>query len=525
MDWHYIVIGAGAAGCAVAYRLSLAGHLPPVLLLEAGPDDTDPRIKVPSAFPQLLGSRFDWGYQTAPQRGAESRQMRWPRGRVLGGSTSINAMVYQRGHRAVYDEWAALGNPGWDYETMLPNFKRNQNQMRGNNKYHATGGPLNVEDQRDPNPMTIAMIEAANNLGYPLNSDFNGAVQEGFGLFQVTQRKGIRHSAADAYLRPSQQNNLAWKTDAHVTRLLFDQDRCVGVEYMQLGELHQVRAKVEVLVCAGTINSPQLLMLSGIGPADHLREHGIDVIADVPGVGQNLQDHPAMMLSWATKHASSKLRRSRRVNKLAYKMIKRGKLASPLAEGGGFVTLGDEAICPDAQFHFIPDYFIGHGDHSPGGAGITIAASAVRPRSRGAITLESSDPFAPPRIDPRYFDDPRDLETLVEAAKLAREFTRQKPLSKYIQTEYMPGASITEDDHLAEVIRAHAQTMYHPAGTCKMGPESDPMAVVDANLHVRGVQGLRVIDASIMPTIANANINAATQAIAEKGADLVRRKT
>lgn len=524
MGWHYIVIGAGAAGCTVAYRLSLAGHLPPVLLLEAGPDDADPRVKIPAAFPQLLGSRFDWDYQTTPQLGASSRQMRWPRGRVLGGSTSINAMVYQRGHRAVYDEWAALGNPGWDYETMLSNFKRNQNQARGNNKYHATGGPLNIEDQRDPSRMTIAMIEAANNLGYPLNSDFNGATQEGFGLFQVTQKRGARHSAADAYLRPSQQNNLEWKTDAHVTRLLFDKNRCVGVEYMQLGELHQVRAEVEVLLCAGTINSPQLLMLSGIGPADNLRAHGIDVIADLPGVGQNLQDHPAMMLSWATKHASSKLRRSRRANKLAYKMLKRGKLASPLAEGGGFVTLGDDASYPDAQFHFIPDYFIEHGAHTPGGAGITIAVSAVCPRSRGEVTLVSADPFTAPRIDPRYFDDPRDLDTLVEATKLAREITRQEPLSRYIRREYMPGTTVVDDEHIAETIRAHAQTMYHPAGTCKMGPERDPMTVVDPSLRVHGIEGLRVIDASIMPTIANANINAATQAIAEKGADLVRRR-
>lgn len=518
--YDYIIVGAGSAGCVLANRLSEDGRNT-VLLLEAGGPDDNQAIHIPAAFAQLLKTPLDWAYETEASPGLNGRTMFWPRGKMLGGSSSINAMIYQRGHRADYDQWAALGNPGWSYADVLPYFKRAEHQERGADAFHGVDGPLNVAELRSPNPMSLAFVQAGQEIGLPYNHDFNGAAQEGVGLFQVTQKNGARCSAAVAYLHPAlKRPNLTAQTGALVTGICFEGRRAVGVAYQQGGERKEARARREVILAGGAINSPQLLMLSGIGAGAALHDLGIPVVVDLPGVGQNLQDHLAMMVAYeATQPVSlSNALKPEAVNE--YMTSATGPLSSNVGEAGAFIKTQPGLPIPDIQFHFAPAYFINHGFTQPGEHGLTIGPTLVGVYSRGELTLRSTDPQAAPRIAPNYLADERDLAALIAGVKVARQIAQTAALRPFRGQEVLPGAANVTDADIAESIRNHAQTLYHPVGTCKMG--GDPLAVVDAQLRVYGVSGLRVIDASIMPTIVNANTNAPTIMIAEKAADLIK---
>ena len=521
--YDYIIVGAGAAGCVLARRLS-ADPGCRVLLLEAGPKDQRREIHIPAAFSRLFGSSLDWGYQTEPEPALNGRQLYWPRGKVLGGSTSINAMIYQRGHPAFYDQWAAAGNPGWRFADILPYFKKAENQTRIRDNFHGVGGPMDIVDAREPNPLSRAFVYAGMGAGLPVNPDFNGATQEGVGFYQLMQRDGQRQSAAAAYLKPILgRPNLTIITQAQALRILFTGKRAIGILYSKDGCLHDVRARQEVILSGGAINSPQLLLLSGIGPADILRQHGIQPLLDLPGVGQNLQDHLALGVVWSCPEPVSLAKADSTWQLLRYLALRRGPLASNLAEAGGFVRTQPDYAAPDLQFHFVPGYFRNHGfDHFDGHC-FTLAPTLVRVVSTGAISLRSARPQQAPIIQANYLSDPSEMATMVQGVRLAREIIAGAAFDQYRGLELHPGPGKQSPAELEAFVRQHVQTLYHPVGTCKMG--QDPLAVVDANLRVHGAAGLRVIDASIMPVIVNANTHAPTVMIAEKGADLIRRWT
>lgn len=518
--YDYIIVGAGSAGCVLANRLTEDAHTQ-VLLLEAGGPDQAKEIHIPAAFSKLFRTAHDWAYFTEEQPHLHHRKLYWPRGKLLGGSSSMNAMIYIRGNRANYDEWERLGNEGWSFADVLPYFKKAEKQARGASEYHGTGGPLNVCDLRHVNPLSRAFVEAGVELGFARNDDFNGSQQEGVGFYQVTQKNGKRHSTAAAYLRPAmQRKNLTVQTQAHATRVIFDRQRAVGVTYVRDGKQTDARAAREVILSGGAVNSPQLLLLSGMGPADHLQSLCIDVVMDLPGVGQNLQDHLATGVAYACTQPLSLASAERLSNILNYLLFSHGPLTSNVAEAGGFVRIRPAAPVPDLQFHFAPVYFMDHGFQKVEGHGFTIGPTLLYPKSRGTIQLHSSDPFAPPLIQPNYFADEADLKLLVEGIKLARRFGQTKAFAPFCGGETAPGAQVQSDAEIAEAIRGNVQTLYHPVGTCKMG--NDPLAVVDAQLRVHGIEGLRVVDASIMPTIVGGNTNAPTIMIAEKAAALIR---
>jgi choline dehydrogenase len=518
--YDYIIVGAGSAGCVLANRLT-EDPATTVLLLEAGGPDEAQEIHIPAAFSGLFKSPLDWAYETEEQPHLNNRKLYWPRGKVLGGSSSINAMVYMRGNRRDYDHWSALGNQGWSYAEVLPYFKKAENAERGVSDYHGTGGPLNVTDHRTLNPLSRAFVEAGLEAGIPLTTDFNGAEQDGVGFYQVTQRQGLRHSAAVGYVHPILgRPNLTLQTNALVTNVLFQGTRAVGVAYVHNGEKQQVTANKEVILSGGSINSPQLLMLSGIGPAHHLEALGIPLVADLPGVGQNLQDHPAIVVLYASTQPISLAHAQSPENLQDFIDNKRGPLTSNVAEGGAFVRTQAGLPMPDLQYHFAPVYYLNHGFTVPEGDGYTIAPCVLHPRSRGFIALRSTAPTEAPLIQPNYFADEADMQVLVEGVKIARKIGEARAFAPFRDVETHPGSQAQSDEEIAEYIRTYVETLYHPVGTCKMG--NDSMAVVDAHLRVRGVEGLRVIDASIMPTVVGGNTNAPTIMIAEKAADLIK---
>jgi choline dehydrogenase len=515
----YLVVGAGSAGCVVAARLAESGRHS-VLLLEAGGPDTNEAIHVPIAGSSLFRTEYDWAYESEPQAGVGGRREYLPRGKVLGGTGSMHSTVYQRGHASIYDGWAAAGNPGWSYAELLPYFKKAQHQERGASEAHGTGGPLNVADPRYVNPLSRAFVEAARELGLRVLDDFNAGQQEGFGIFQVMQKDGMRWSTASAYLRPAlARPNLTVETGAHVVRLLFEGTRCVGAIYGQGGEQHTVRVRREVILSAGAYNSPHLLLLSGVGPGAALAAHGIAVVRDLPGVGQNLQDHMMVPVAYHSTQPITLAAAQTEEELRKFQTERRGMLTSSVAEAGGHFRVAPAAPAPDLQIFFGPTWFILHGQGNPAGHGFTALPGLVTPRSVGAVTLRSADPYAAPRIETNALSHPGDVAVLVAGIKLARRLIAAHAFDPYRGDEFAPGPAVQRDAELEANVRVNAQTLYHPVGTCKMG--RDALAVVDPELRVHGVTGLRVADASIMPAIVNANPNAPTIAIAEKAADLI----
>ncbi len=518
MNYDYIVIGAGSTGCVVASRLSEVAELR-VLLLEAGGPDNHPDTRLPLAWRELRGTELDWHYTTTPQIHCHNRVIQMPRGKLYGGSSATNAMIYQRGCPTDYDGWATLGNPGWAWRDVLPYFMKSERQARGASPFHGMDGPLHVSDPRDPNPLSLAFVEAAQQVGLAANDDFNDGEQLGAGLHQVTQQNGERCSAADAFLKPAlARENLTATPFAQVTRLLFRDNRCIGATYVKNGRMHEALAEREVIVCAGAINSPQILMLSGLGAADELQRHGVAVRADLPGVGQNLQDHARVFVSHFAREPVSLARMQDPAERERYDEERLGVWTSNLGEAGAFVQLDPSQPAPELQLIFLPriDY-----PPDPKAHGYLLAPGLVATKSAGSLKLRSANPFDSPLIDPNYLADERDMQVLLEGIKLAREILAAPAFQRFRGDEYLPGSSQRSDDELRHFIRANLDTIFHPTGSCKMGPAEDALAVVDSQLRVHGVAGLRVADASIMPYIVNANTNAPCIMIGEKCAAML----
>ena len=509
--FHYVVVGAGAAGSVLAHRLS-EDPATRVLVLEAGAPDDDPRIRKPSAFRQLLATPFNWGESTDAEPHLHDREVNLPRGRGWGGGGSISAMVYVRGHAADFDRWEAAGNPGWGYDDVLPYFKKAENQERGPSAHHGVGGPHNVADPRWVSPISEAFVAAAEQAGLPSNDDFNGPRQEGAGLYQLNQKDGARHSAADAYLRPALgRENLTVESHARATRVLFDGRRAVGVAYLQNGQAHEVRASREVILSAGSIGSAQLLLLSGIGPAEALRELGVPVVQDRPAVGENLQDHPRVALTYASRKPLGLSDAEREDAEKEYAESRTGPLSSNGIGAGAFVRLAAADPAPAVQIMLTAN---------PAAGTFSIHAALMHPRSRGALRLRSADTSEGPAILINYLADDRDLERLASGLEVVRRIAGAEALAEYRGDELGPGPGGWEPETLRDYIRDNVGTFFHPVGTCRMG--SDDQAVVDPDLRVRGVEGLRVIDASVMPDLLSGATHAATVMIAEKGADLLK---
>ncbi|MET0863205.1 MAG: GMC family oxidoreductase N-terminal domain-containing protein [Nakamurella sp.] len=520
LGFDYIIVGSGSAGCVLAARLSADPNVT-VLLLEAGGTARRVESVVPALYPRLFRSSVDWAYRTEVQDRLNGRRLFWPRGRMVGGSSRMNDMVYIRGNRADYDRWHTLGNDGWDYRSVLPYFRRSENQQRGPSEFHGVGGPLDVSDLRYVHPRTLDFLAAAGATGLDRNDDFNGAEQVGVGLHQVNQLAGRRSSAASGFLRPALgRTNLTVVTGAHAGRVLFAANRAVGVQWMRHGRLETATADAEVVLSGGSVNTPALLMLSGVGDATALAAIGIRPRVDLPGVGRNLQDHLMVPVSWRSAEQSSLLDGKSARSVLSYATRRTGPLASNLGQAGAFTSTGPEAAAPDTQLVFAPVLLDDVRDDrvvEPTEHGYSIGSVLLQPASRGEVTLSSANPADRPVVRPGYLTEPGDLETLVRGVRLALAIGGSQPLAGAARDRHaLAGASRGE---LEQFIRANVDTMFHPVGTCAMGTGDD--AVVDPDLRVKGLDGLRVVDASVMPTVTRGNTHAPTTMIAERAADLL----
>ena len=525
VEFDYVIVGAGSAGCVLANRLSADGKHS-VLLLEAGPKDTNLWIHVPLGYGKLFKEKtVNWMYQTEPEPGLDGRTVFQPRGKVLGGSSSINGLLYVRGQHADYDRWRQHGNAGWGFDDVLPYFKKAENQQRGGDKYHGVGGPLPVSDLGHPDPLSAAFIDAAAETGLPTNPDFNGATQEGAGFFQTTTRGGRRASTAVAYLRPAKgRHNLRVETAALAQRILFEGRRARAVEYRQAGALRTARARKEILVSSGAYNSPQLLQLSGVGPAELLQKHGIDVVFDAPGVGRDLQDHLQVRVIMRCAKSvtlndvvNSPVRKI--LTGLQYAAFRTGPLTIAAGTSGAFFKSHPRLATPDIQIHFLPFSTDKMGEKLHSFSGFTASVCQLRPESRGSLRIRSADPTAPPEIRINYLATEVDRTANVEGLKILRKILQAPALRPYVIEEIDPGAKVSSDEALLAYCRQRGSTIYHPTSTCRMG--NDPLAVVDQRLRVRGLDGLRVVDGSIMPDLVSGNTNAAIIMIAEKASDMI----
>lgn len=524
--FDYIIVGGGSAGCVLASRLS-ENSAARVLLIEAGGKDSHPYIHMPVGFAKLTSGPLTWGLDTAPQRNANDREIPYAQARVLGGGSSINAEVFTRGNPVDYDRWASReGCPGWSFKDVQPYYLRSEGNTILAGDYHGIEGPLGVSNIPDPQPLTKAFVQSCQQLGMPYNPDFNGPVQEGAGVYQTTTRNARRCSAAVGYLKPVlNRPNLKLETGCLVTRILFSGTRATGVEYRQGDQLNSVRAESEIIVTAGAIGSPKIMMLSGVGPGGHLRGHGIDVVHDLPGVGQNLNDHFGIDIVYELKGPTS----LDKYNKLhwmlwagiEYTLFKSGPVTSNVVEGGAFWYADRAEPVPDLQFHFLAGAGVEAGVPAiPSGSGCTLNSYTLRPRSRGSVTLRSARPEDLPIVDPNFLDDPYDLKTSAEGVRISREIMSQPALAKYVRQEHFPGKDVQTQADFEAYARQFGRTSYHPTCTCKMG--TDDMAVVDPQLRVHGLEGLRICDSSIMPSLVGSNTNAATIMIGEKASDLIR---
>jgi choline dehydrogenase len=520
-DYDYVIVGAGSAGCVLANRLSDDPAIR-VLLLEAGGSDRNVNIRIPAGFPKQFRTKLDWGYTSEPEPNLIGRSMYLPRGRSLGGSSSMNAMIYLRGHSSDFDDWAERGATGWSYAEVLPYFRRSEHNERIGDEFHGQGGPLNVADPTWTSSLTEPFIESAAAVGIPRNDDFNGASQDGAGPVQVTQKRGRRWSAADAFLHPvrRKRDNLTVVTGAQARRVVLDGDRATGVEYAHGDHAHTARAEREVIVSGGSYNSPQLLMLSGIGPADHLREMGIEVRVDSPHVGAHLQDHSMSTVTYECDGMDTLADATNPVHLLRYLVTRgKGKLSSNVGEAGAHVRVADGAEAPDFQILMGPVYYFDNGYRTYPNPAFTLAPCHFRPRSEGSVRLRSADPGDSPAIHLNFFAEREDVKACVDAVRLAREIAESGPLGRCALRNVDPGPGVVSDEQIEAWLRAELQHEYHPSSTCRMGREGE--GVLDEELRVRGVDGLRVIDASAQPRIVAANTNAATIMLAERGSDLI----
>ncbi len=521
--YDHIIVGGGPAGCVLAHRLS-ADPSTHVLLVEAGPGNASMLVRLLARFTNWFDPQLRWQYETVPQEGMKGRRIYLPQGRTLGGGSAINAMTYVRGHRRDYDSWQRLGNDGWGYEAVLAAFKRLENNETIADGFHGQGGPLNVADQVQPHPLTRAFVEAGREVGLADNRDFNGASQDGVGTYQVTQINGKRCSAADAFLRPARRRpNLAMLTRAYVTKVLINHGRATGIEFVMGGQRRMAHATAEVIVSGGAINSPKLLLLSGIGPADELARLRIPVVHHLPGVGKNLHDHLNVQVITRCSRAITYDHWDRPTRflrfGLQFLLFNTGVATSNICEGAAFLRSDSRDSAPDIQLHFMPLIWLDYGRVHVEGYGMTLEAAFLQPESRGAVTLASSDPIDPPRIDPQYCTQAIDVKILVEAIRRCREIMQARAFRPFVTAELYPGPGKHSEAELADYVRQTGITTYHPVGTCAMGRHD--LAVVDSQLRVHGLDALRVIDSSIMPRIVGGSTQAPSMMIGEMGARMI----